>query len=154
MKKENVSFKKILKICHSLSKWGNFSFFFSLSENQSLLVMPPWCNMWLLGAMALSMSLHFVILYVDILSTIFQIAPLSMVEWIAVLKISLPVLILDETLKFVARKWIDGKRSLAHDMFEISLIVVVWAVYITMMVKTYLPSEHWDKIPSNGNVEL
>jgi len=79
----------------------------SLSENQSLLVMPPWTNMWLMGAMFLSMSLHMVILYVDIMSTIFQISPLNLVEWIAVMKISLPVLLLDEGLKFVARKWVD-----------------------------------------------
>uniref|UniRef100_A0A673LHC7 Calcium-transporting ATPase n=1 Tax=Sinocyclocheilus rhinocerous TaxID=307959 RepID=A0A673LHC7_9TELE len=37
----------------------------SLSENQSLLRMPPWENIWLLGAICLSMSLHFLILYVD-----------------------------------------------------------------------------------------
>uniref|UniRef100_A0A8C2A8J5 Calcium-transporting ATPase n=1 Tax=Cyprinus carpio TaxID=7962 RepID=A0A8C2A8J5_CYPCA len=37
----------------------------SLSENQSLLRMPPWENVWLLGAICLSMSLHFLILYVD-----------------------------------------------------------------------------------------
>lgn len=30
--------------------------------------MPPWCNCWLLGSMALSFTLHFVILYVDVLS--------------------------------------------------------------------------------------
>lgn len=37
----------------------------SLSENQSLLRMPPWSNIWLVGAMTLSMSLHFMIIYVD-----------------------------------------------------------------------------------------
>merc|ERR1719290_221471 len=37
----------------------------SISENQSLLVMPPWINLYLIGAIALSMSLHFFILYVD-----------------------------------------------------------------------------------------
>ena len=35
----------------------------SLSENQSLLVMPPTVNIWLLGAIALSMTQHFLILY-------------------------------------------------------------------------------------------
>jgi Ca2+ transporting ATPase len=80
----------------------------SLSENQSLLVMPPWTNMWLMAAMGLSMTLHFVVLYVDILSTVFQITPLSMVEWIAVLKMSVPVVLLDEGLKFVARRWIEA----------------------------------------------
>lgn len=39
--------------------------FCSLSENQSLLRMPPWSNLWLVGAMSLSMSLHFMIIYVD-----------------------------------------------------------------------------------------
>ncbi len=40
----------------------------SISENQSLTVMPPWANKWLLGAIVLSMSLHFLILEVDFLS--------------------------------------------------------------------------------------
>merc|ERR1712211_206795 len=38
----------------------------SVSENQSLLVMHPWVNIYLLMAMALSFSLHFMILYVDV----------------------------------------------------------------------------------------
>lgn len=38
---------------------------YSLSENQSLLRMPPWVNIWLLGAIILSLSLHFLILYVE-----------------------------------------------------------------------------------------
>ena len=37
--------------------------------------MPPWTNIWLCAAIALSMSLHFVILYVDIMATIFQVRP-------------------------------------------------------------------------------
>jgi Ca2+ transporting ATPase len=36
----------------------------SLSENQSLLKMPPWYNKYLLFAIALSMSLHMMILYI------------------------------------------------------------------------------------------
>jgi len=83
----------------------------SLSENQSLVVMPPWTNMWLVSAIALSMTLHFVILYVEILSTVFQICPLNVEQWIAVMKISLPVLLLDETLKFFARKYADASTS-------------------------------------------
>lgn len=41
------------------------AWFRSLSENQSLVRMPPWSNPWLVGAMSLSMSLHFMIIYVD-----------------------------------------------------------------------------------------
>ena len=40
----------------------------ALSENQSLLRMPPWINPFLIGAMALSFGLHFVILHVDFLA--------------------------------------------------------------------------------------
>ncbi|GMR41361.1 hypothetical protein PMAYCL1PPCAC_11556 [Pristionchus mayeri] len=86
----------------------------SLSENQSILVMPPWTNLWLCGAICLSMSLHFVILYVDIMATIFQITPLCWAEWLAVLKISIPVILLDEILKFIARNYIDGTSALSE----------------------------------------
>jgi len=41
---------------------------YSLSENQSLLVMPPTKNFWLLGAIALSMGQHFLILYIPLLA--------------------------------------------------------------------------------------
>lgn len=43
----------------------HFPLLFSLSENQSLLKMPPLSNPWLVGAICLSMALHFLILYVD-----------------------------------------------------------------------------------------
>ncbi|XP_046904047.1 sarcoplasmic/endoplasmic reticulum calcium ATPase 2-like isoform X2 [Hypomesus transpacificus] len=79
----------------------------SLSENQSLLRMPPWDNVWLLGAICLSMSLHFLILYVEPLPVIFQITPLNLTQWLMVLKISLPVILLDELLKFVARNYLE-----------------------------------------------
>lgn len=98
----------------------------SVSENQSLLVMPPWQNIWLILAIVLSMSLHFIILYVDILSTVFQICPLSLEEWIAVLKISLPVLFMDETLKLIARKYTDGKHVLPYSL----LTLLLWTLYL------------------------
>ena len=41
---------------------------FSLSENQSLLTMPPTANIWLLGAIGLSMTQHFLILYTPVLA--------------------------------------------------------------------------------------
>jgi len=79
----------------------------SLSENQSLIAMPPWQNMWLVGSMALSFTLHFVILHVEVLSTVFQVTPLGVDEWITVMKFSIPVILLDEVLKFIARKITD-----------------------------------------------
>ncbi|KAM5198007.1 sarcoplasmic/endoplasmic reticulum calcium ATPase 1 isoform 1-T1 [Hipposideros larvatus] len=80
----------------------------SLSENQSLVRMPPWVNIWLLGSICLSMSLHFLILYVDPLPMIFKLRALDLTQWLMVLKISLPVIGLDELLKFVARNYLEG----------------------------------------------
>nr|XP_020516729.2 uncharacterized protein LOC110005795 isoform X2 [Labrus bergylta] len=79
----------------------------SLSENQSLLKMPPWSNPWLVGAICLSMALHFLILYVDPLPVVFQIRPLSWPQWVVVLKMSIPVILMDEVLKFLARNFIE-----------------------------------------------
>merc|ERR1711910_44744 len=80
----------------------------SVSENQSLALMPPWVNPYLLGAMALSFSLHFVILYTDFLNVVFNISALTFDQWMVVLKFSLPVLLLDEALKFIARNYTDA----------------------------------------------
>jgi len=88
----------VIEICNALN---------SISENQSLTVMPPWCNKWLLGAITLSMSLHFAILEIDFLSAVFQITPLNLEEWISVLKFSFPVILIDEVLKFLARRITD-----------------------------------------------
>lgn len=115
------------------------SLFRSLSENQSLLRMPPWENIWLVGSICLSMSLHFLILYVEplpvssvgspgwglsacpaswrawweffVFQLIFQITPLNLTQWLMVLKISLPVILMDETLKFVARNYLEPGKE-------------------------------------------
>uniref|UniRef100_A0A8D2Q6J7 Calcium-transporting ATPase n=1 Tax=Varanus komodoensis TaxID=61221 RepID=A0A8D2Q6J7_VARKO len=79
----------------------------SVSENQSLLRMPPWLNIWLLGAIVMSMALHFLILSVKPLPLIFQVTPLSWPQWVMVLKISLPVILLDEGLKYLSRNHLD-----------------------------------------------
>lgn len=75
----------------------------ALSEDGSLLTMPPWANPWLLLAIAISISLHCVILYVPFLADVFAIVPLSWPEWQLVLLWSAPVVLLDEVLKAVGR---------------------------------------------------
>ncbi|KAL9714813.1 hypothetical protein Ac2012v2_001473 [Leucoagaricus gongylophorus] len=74
----------------------------SLSENESLLRLPLWKNMYLVMAITLSMALHFMILYVPFFTKLFAIAPLNADEWKAVLYISAPVLVIDELLKFIS----------------------------------------------------
>uniref|UniRef100_A0A3Q1HDD4 Calcium-transporting ATPase n=1 Tax=Anabas testudineus TaxID=64144 RepID=A0A3Q1HDD4_ANATE len=100
----------------------------SLSENQSLLKMPPWSNPWLVGAICLSMALHFLILYVDPLPVIFQIRPLSWPQWVVVLKMSLPVILMDEVLKFLARNYIEpGNQLQVRRNLRQSLMGVSWS---------------------------
>ena len=65
-----------------------------------------------------------------VLQAVFQITPLNLEEWMAVLKISFPVILLDETLKFVARKFTDGKNPFS----QIYWMVGVWAVYIGLIL--------------------
>jgi Ca2+ transporting ATPase len=64
----------------------------ALSSSESLLTLPLWENMMLVYAIALSMALHFALLYTPILQTLFSILPLNWAEWQAVLVISAPVM--------------------------------------------------------------
>lgn len=87
----------------------------SLSENESLLALPVWKNPFLVGAIALSMALHFVILYVPFFTTLFAITPLNWIEWKAVLYLSFPVIIIDEILKFVTTTFVLPPSKLKVD---------------------------------------
>jgi Ca2+-transporting ATPase len=75
----------------------------ALSEDGSLVTMPPWSNPYLLLAMIVSFGMHFVILYVDFLADMFNVTPLDWSEWKVVLAFSLPVIFIDEILKAVGR---------------------------------------------------
>lgn len=77
----------------------------SLSENESILTLPPWNNWYLLFAIALSMALHFVILYVPFFTVLFAITSLNVDEWVGVLMMSAPVMLIDELLKWVSRTY-------------------------------------------------
>lgn len=74
----------------------------SLSES-SLLVVPLWRNGWLCLAIANSVVLHLLILYVPLLNQIFGVVPLTWYEWKWVLLYSFPVIILDEVMKLIAK---------------------------------------------------
>jgi Ca2+-transporting ATPase len=75
----------------------------ALSEDSSILSLRLFSNPYLLLAIALSVSLHLMILYVPFLSPYFDVVPLSFSEWKLVLLFSIPVVIIDEVLKVVAR---------------------------------------------------
>ncbi|ERN12258.1 hypothetical protein AMTRI_Chr08g205330 [Amborella trichopoda] len=99
-----------------------FNSFNALSEDGSLLTMPPWVNPWLLMAMSVSFGLHFLILYVPFLAEVFGIVPLSLNEWLLVLAVALPVILIDEVLKFVGRCM--SERDIAarrpHDKLKVA----------------------------------
>ncbi|KAI0978361.1 hypothetical protein GJ496_002607 [Pomphorhynchus laevis] len=120
----------------------------SLSENQSLLVMPPWVNPWLVAACALSMLQHFAIVYLSPFNAIFHTCPLNAQEWCAVLKLSFPVLLIDETLKYLSRHFLKSQleekknvdigkieeNKYSYDSFiQAGILVLVWAVYFGLL---------------------
>lgn len=76
----------------------------ALSEYNSLVRMPPWTNPWLLVAMSVSLGLHFMILNVPFFANVFGVVPLTFHEWLLVLLVSAPVVLIDEVLKFVGRR--------------------------------------------------
>ncbi|WFD20027.1 P-type Ca(2+) transporter [Malassezia caprae] len=84
----------------------------ALSEVDSLLTHSPIKNLWLIGAIILSMALHMMILYVPYFQDIFSIAPLNLTEWLAVLLFSLPVLVLEEMCKFLSRRAIVHTKKI------------------------------------------
>ncbi|KAK9743199.1 hypothetical protein RND81_03G223900 [Saponaria officinalis] len=75
----------------------------ALSEENSLVTMPPWRNPWLLIAMTVSLGLHCLIMYVPLLASVFGIVPLTINEWLLVIIASAPVILIDEILKFIGR---------------------------------------------------
>ena len=87
----------------------------SLSENASLLRLPLWKNPFLVGAIALSMALHVMILYVPFFTTLFAITPLNTTEWSAVFWLSVPVIAIDEVLKFISATWVAPPSKVKVD---------------------------------------
>lgn len=90
--------------------------FNAISEDHSLFVVTPLVNPYLFVACAVAIGLHFVILYVPFLATIFSIAPLNVKEWVLVLAFSAPVIVIDEILKVFGR--MKNARELKQRMLE------------------------------------
>lgn len=76
----------------------------ALSEDSSILSMGIFANPFLLIAIAGSVILHGVILYIPIFQRIFSTMPLTLYDWVLVIAFSFPVILIDEVLKWVARK--------------------------------------------------
>ncbi|OQE82054.1 hypothetical protein PENNAL_c0038G00041 [Penicillium nalgiovense] len=81
----------------------------ALSSSESLLTFFLGNNPMLIYAITLSMLLHFAILYIPFLQTLFSILPMDWNEWQAVLVISAPVVLIDELLKLAERRLYNTK---------------------------------------------
>lgn len=75
----------------------------ALSENGSLVQMPPWINPWLLLAIAGSIAIHVLIIYIPFFADIFGTCYMTGYDWLIVMIFSIPVILIDEVLKFFAR---------------------------------------------------
>jgi Ca2+-transporting ATPase len=75
----------------------------AISEDNSLVTMSPFVNPYLILAIASSILLHCVIVYIPFMNEIFSIHAMNQTEWIAVFAFSTPVIFIDEILKFFGR---------------------------------------------------
>lgn len=84
----------------------------ALSEDGSLLQMPPWANPMLILAIIGATGIHMLILYIPAFCPIFSVTPLDWHDWQLVLAFSVPVILIDEVLKFVGRLTaVDASRA-------------------------------------------
>mmetsp|Transcript_48800 Transcript_48800/g.83839 ORF Transcript_48800/g.83839 Transcript_48800/m.83839 type:complete len:1098 (+) Transcript_48800:108-3401(+) len=90
----------------------------AISVENSLLKVQPWSNKWLMLGVAVPFALHVSVLYSPVLNKIFGTAPLSADEWKVVFAFSLPVLLVEEVLKFVGRR--INKAKMEERMAQIN----------------------------------
>jgi Ca2+-transporting ATPase len=81
----------------------------AISEDNSLLTMSPFVNPYLLLAIAGSIGLHVMIVYVPIFAKIFSISAMNTNDWILVFAFSTPVIFVDEILKIFGRMFNEAE---------------------------------------------
>jgi len=87
----------------------------AISEDGSLVQMPPWVNPWLIVMTFLSIGVHMLILYIPIFSKIFGVVPLDAHDWMLVMAFSLPVILIDEVLKLIGRLSVRDDEDTKQD---------------------------------------
>merc|ERR1719253_223272 len=75
----------------------------ALSDDQSLLVIPPTRNLYLVAAMMGSTLIHVAVLTSPMLCQVFNVCPLDAHDWGLVLAFSFPVVFIDEVMKAIGR---------------------------------------------------
>lgn len=75
----------------------------AVSLDNSLFKIPFWKNKWLLLGVTIPCLMHGAVMYTPVLANVFGLAPLTTIEWKIVLKFAVPILFLEEILKFTGR---------------------------------------------------
>jgi len=75
----------------------------AITESKSLLSLPPWNNVWLIGAVCLSFAQHILVLSWPAAEVVFHVKKMSKREWKYVLGLSFPIIIIDEIMKVFTR---------------------------------------------------
>lgn len=83
----------------------------NVSDTESLFVFPIWRNLWLLGAITLTIVLHVGISISPTVAAFFQITPLSFYQWKVCILLSLPIIAIDEIFKLFLRKSLAQKKQ-------------------------------------------
>jgi Ca2+-transporting ATPase len=75
------------------------------SEKRSLFELGLFSNKWLIAVMALVLFLQTAIVYIPFMRHIFKTVPLSGNDWIVILCITAPIVLMEEIRKMIVRKW-------------------------------------------------
>lgn len=97
----NLSSTVSLTVLVLIEMWNSIN---ALSENQSIFTVGLFSNMWLWGAITLSIGTHLMIIYVGLFCRVFGTVPLTARHWFLAAALSLPVVLLEEIIKFFERK--------------------------------------------------
>lgn len=76
------------------------------SEIESVFKKGLFSNIYLILAIGLSVLMQVIIIYVPYFNTIFKIVPITLMDWMYIVSISLSVLIVGETIKLIRRKYL------------------------------------------------
>ncbi len=83
----------------------------ALSEDNSILVVTPLSNPFLLLAITISFTLHGIVLWIPAISPYFSVVPLDWQDLVLVFYFSIPVIFIDEGLKLFSRMTSKKKSS-------------------------------------------
>ncbi len=86
------------------------------SATRSLFSIGFFSNKGLIAVMALVLALQSAIVYVPFMRYIFKTVPLSGYDWIIIVAMTSPIIIMEEIRKAIARRWYPSSHKASEDM--------------------------------------